>query len=145
MMKGRKKMKAGKLTNTLLALIFLALLAHLAVPLLRTNEASAAGKDSISPAAAAAKAGVPPVFERMASRVADGLGRIAQSNKQIANAIKEHARSNERIAVSLEDVAREMKELDIKVTAPSSAFPPGMTPEELEEANPNWWKGYIEE
>jgi hypothetical protein len=136
-------MKPGRLTNTLLALIFLALLAHLVVPLLQTGEASAQGKDARSPSSVAATAGVPSL-DKIAAEVGGGLDRIAQSNQQIANAILEHARSNQQIARSLKDVAGGVRGLEIS-SGSTPASRPRPRPEEKEESDPDWWKGYLEE
>jgi len=138
-------MKSGKLTNTLLALIFLVLLAHLVVPLLRTNEASAQSRDALTPSQVAATAGVPSL-DKLASEVGGGLDRIAQSNQQIANAILEHARSNQEVARSLKDVAGGVKGLNLKAGSSSSAPTSRQRrePEEGEDADPNWWKEYLE-
>lgn len=139
-------MKSGKLTNALLALIFLALLANVMVPLLRTNEASAAGSDSVAPSSIAASAGL-PAMDRIASEVSSGLKDIARSNRQIADAIKENARSGEHIAESLQSVATGIGGIELKVTMPRSTRTPspGAPAEEMEERDPNWWKQYIEE
>lgn len=139
-------MKSGKLTNALLALIFLALLANVVVPLLRTNEASAAGSDGVAPSSIAASAGLPAV-DRIASEVSSGLKDIARSNRQIADAIKENARSSEHIAESLQNVATGIGGIELKVSVPRSAHTPSRRApaEEMEETDPNWWKGYIEE
>ena len=113
-------MKSEKLTNTLLALIVLALVANVAVPILRANEAS---------------------------EVSKALLEIAESNRQIASAIRDNAKSSEHIADSLQNVARQVKGIGLKAGAPSSrgASAPRVSPEEREEDDPNWWKNYIEE
>ncbi len=139
-------MKSEKLTNTLLALIFLALVANVTVPLLGADEASAAGRDARIPADVAANAGL-PALEKLGSDLSKALMEIAQSNQQIANAIRENARSSEHIAESLQDVAEQVKGIDLKVAVPSSrrALSPGRPLEEQEELDPDWWKNYIDE
>jgi hypothetical protein len=139
-------MKSEKLTNTLLALIVLALVANVAVPLLRANEASAAGRDSRTPADVAATAGV-PALDKLAAEVSKALLEIADSNRQIASAIRDNAKSSEHIADSLQNVARQVKGIGLKAGSPSSrgASAPRVSPEEREEDDPNWWKNYIEE
>lgn len=105
-------MKSEKTTNILLALIFLALLGNMLVPLLKTREAAAAGEDARSPAAVAEKAQVLALNEA-ADQIGAGLREIAQSNRMIASAIadaiREHARANERIAYSLDKFTVEMR------------------------------------
>ncbi len=137
-------MKSGKLTNTLLALIFLALLAHLVAPLFAAGEAKAVGSDAAPPAAVAAVAGF-PALDNVASQIANGLKQIAQSNQQIASAIREHARSNERIAQSLDGVADGVKALELRAPASTRApVPPGRSTEE-QPLDEDWWQGLIPE
>lgn len=139
-------MKSGKLTNTLLALVFLALLAHLVVPLLLAHDASAAGRDALAPSAVASAAGF-PALDKIASEVGSGLDGIAKSNQQIADAIREHARSNEQIARSLKDVAGGVKGLELRdssrKSAPTSRSNRGEKPDK--ESDPDWWKEYLDE
>jgi hypothetical protein len=140
-------MKSEKLTNTLLALIFLALLAHLVVPLLLAHEVSAAGRDALAPSAVASDAGF-PALDKIASEVGSGLDGIAKSNQQIADAIKEHARSNAQIARSLKDVASGVQGLELRTpaTASSPVSKPRSRPEPDEaESDPDWWKKYLDE
>ncbi len=139
-------MKSEKLTNTLLALIFLALLANLVIPALRSNEASAAGRDSLRPADVAANAGL-PALDKLGSDLSKALVEIAQSNHKIASAIRENAKSGEHIAESLQEVAEQVKGIELKVAIPPSrrAPAPGRSPDEQEELDPDWWKNYIEE
>jgi hypothetical protein len=142
----KESMKSERLTNTLLALIFLALLANLVVPALRTNEASAAYGDSRTPAEVAATAGV-PALDKVAAQISKALVQIAESNRQIAGAIRENAQSGEHIADSLRDVADQVKGIELKVAAPPSrrAPAPGRSSERQEEDDPDWWKGRIED
>lgn len=98
-------MKSGKMTNVLLGLIFLALVANLLVPLLKTREAVAVGEDAVSPSVAAAEIAENLALDKVASQITGGLNQIAQSNRQIAEAIEQHARSNEGISLALERIA----------------------------------------
>ncbi len=103
-------MKSSKLTNVLLALVFLALVANILIPIFRAKEAVAVvGASSVSPSEAAAEVADKIAPDRLAAEVAGGLRDIAQSNQQIASAILEHARSNENIAYSLDKIAGEMR------------------------------------
>lgn len=102
-------MKNEKLTNYLLALILIALVANLVIPHLRAREAGAAGEDAVPPAAKAAEVAKDLALDKVAGQIADGLRQIAQSNHQIAVAILEHSRSNEKIAYSLDRVATRLK------------------------------------
>ncbi|UCD58129.1 MAG: hypothetical protein JSV16_03165 [Candidatus Hydrogenedentota bacterium] len=102
-------MKSGKLNSVLLALVFLALVANLLVPLHRTREAAAVGEDAIPPAVVAAEVAEDLALDKVAGQIADALRQIAESNQQIAVAITQHARSNERIAYSLDRVAVELR------------------------------------
>ena len=141
-------MKSGKLTNTLLVLIFLALLAHLVAPLLAAKDATAVGRDSAAPAEIAAGAGF-PALDKVASEISSGLLQIAQSNQQIASAIRENARSGERIAQSLQDVAGGVKALGSSAGAHSSRPSPSLAPspeaEEEQEVDKDWWRGLVPE
>ena len=139
-------MKSEKLTNTLLALIFLALVANVAIPLLRADEASAAGRDSAIPSDVAANAGL-PALDKIAADVTNGLDAIADSNLQIARAIEDSARTSERIADSLQDVAAQVKGISLTAPVPPARRAPGSErpSEEKEELNPDWWKNYIDE
>jgi hypothetical protein len=103
-------MKSGKLTNLLLFLIFLALVANLLVPVLKAKDALAVmSNDSIPPAVIAAEVSEELAPSRLAAVVADALNNIASSNQSIAAAILEHSRSNENIAYSLDKVASGMR------------------------------------
>ncbi|NQU07668.1 MAG: hypothetical protein HQ583_03835 [Candidatus Abyssubacteria bacterium] len=134
-------MKSTKLTNTLLALIFLVLLAHFFTPFFKATEAGAAGSDSVAPSAIAAGAAF-PALDQVAKEVSGGLRQIAQSNQQIADAIRDHARSSERIAQSLERVAGEVGSLQLKAR---TARPAPMEGSEVEEQDPDWWKEHFQE
>ncbi|MBI5117454.1 hypothetical protein HZA56_13335 [Candidatus Poribacteria bacterium] len=101
-------MKSQKITNILLALVTLALLANLLVSLTRTREAGA-NQDSIPPAVEAARIAEHIAPDRLTAEIANGLKAVAQANEHIAAAIKEHARSNERVASSIEKVGRDMR------------------------------------
>ncbi len=135
-------MKSGRLTNTLLALIFLALVAHLVVPMLAAQEAKAVNSDAIAPASIAAGAGF-PALDKVASEIGGGLKEIARSNQQIASAIREHASSSDRIAQSLEGVATRIKSLERSAPAPARART--SEPVEEEELEEGWWQGQIPE
>jgi hypothetical protein len=104
-------MKSGKLTNLLLFLIFLALVANLLVPILKAKDALAlmSNSDSVPPAVIAAEVSEELAPSRLAAVVADALNNIASSNQSIAAAILEHSRSNENIAYSLDKVASGMR------------------------------------
>ncbi len=101
-------MKSQKLTNILLALVFVALAANLLVSIPRTQEASAQ-EDAVSPAVEAARISENIAPDRLVAEIATGLKAVAQANEHIAAAIKEHARSNERVASSIEKVGRDLR------------------------------------
>ena len=86
-------MKSGKLTNILLAIVSLLLLANFMVPLLRAGEAEAIGEDAISPATAATRVADNLAFDKMAGQISEAIMQIAESNRQIAGAISQHAQS----------------------------------------------------
>jgi methyl-accepting chemotaxis protein len=103
-------MKSSKMTNVLLALVFLALVANILIPMFRSTEAVAVvGANSVSPSQAAAEVAEKLAPDRLAAEISSGLKDIAQSNQQIAAAILEHARSSENIAYSLDKIAGEMR------------------------------------
>lgn len=103
-------MKSSKMTNVLLALVFLALVANILIPVFRAKEAMAVvGAPSVSPSQAAAEVAEKLAPDRLTAEVASGLRDIAQSNQQIAAAILEHARSSENIAYALDKIAGEMR------------------------------------
>jgi len=139
--KGREEeMKPMKLTNTLLALIFVVLLAHLVIPLLRTGEATAGNSDAVSPSAIANTQGF-TALDQAASEIKSGLSMIAQSNQQIAAAIREHAQSSDRIAQSLDRVAIGMARGKSGAARPEAS---GL-PANEEESDPDWWRQYLDE
>ena len=98
------------MTNVFMALIFLALLANLLVPLLRTREAEAVGEGAISPSVTAAEVAENLALDKVAGQIADGLRQIARSNQQIADSITQHARSNERISLALDRIANKLSQ-----------------------------------
>jgi hypothetical protein len=142
-------MKSGKLTNVLLALIFLALLVHLVIPMFGTDEASAAGRASVSPSQAAADVGIPPMYADMINKISAALGDIAKSNKEIATAVRDNTRANAEIARSLDGLTRQMSALSSGSPAPKSHAPAPQSGESDsrsdEESNPGWWRQYMDE
>ena len=136
-------MKPAKLRDTLLAMIFLALLAHLLVPMLTANEASAAGDTAISPSQAALDAGIPPLFSDIIDEVSAGLADIARSNREVAAAIRENTVANEGIELAIKSVVREMKRSNGEGSASSSSR--NLGPDSGEEGDAGWWKKYMDE
>lgn len=109
--KGWWRMTTGRLTNVLLLLVFLALVANLLVPVFKTQDAGAVvvSPDSVSPAVRAAEVDAKLAPDRLTGELAAALKDIADADQQIAVAILEHSRSNENIAYALERIANEMK------------------------------------
>ena len=135
-------MKSAKLGNTLLALIFLVLLAHLLIPMLTANEASAASDTAISPSQAAVDAGIPPLYSEIIAKISSGLADIAGSNREIAAAIRENTKSNEGIELAIKNMERKMNRNGEGSASSSSR---NVAPESKEEGDAGWWKKYMDE
>jgi len=105
------EMTSRTLTNVLLLLIFLALMANLLAPAFKAREAMAVmpGNDSVPPAVVAAQVSEEIAPDRLAQVVAAALRDIADADKEIAAAILEHSRSNANVAYSLDRIGAELR------------------------------------
>jgi hypothetical protein len=104
-------MTSSKLTNILLLLIFLALVANVLFPLFKAKEAAAVQRpDNVPPAIIAAEVSEEIAPDRLAAELAAALNNIASADREIAAAIIDHSKSNENIGYALEKIAGRLKD-----------------------------------